>query len=209
MKHTRKIGVHTIVVWGSEQLGPMIEDLLDTLAQLDAKGPPLDVGTHIRYGWITLTLAEEFTDVDWLEVREPDFDGDTANETANGVNVTLDVLLEQGLLCKRLNLTPQAAWWDHTLRLAPGVLDEKHIYLLRHPPASPTDTGWYIGPVDEKKQVRAEDVERMPVWQLYKLRRDLMQLLALPVGYMATVWGTTLESISNPQDDEIFSVDSQ
>ena len=57
MRHERQIGTNLIIVNALDEQAPMVEDLLDTLAQLDAKGPALHEGMHIGYGRITL-LAE-------------------------------------------------------------------------------------------------------------------------------------------------------
>ena len=56
MKLTRKIGQHEITVHVAPSLAPLAEDLLTTLAELDARGPVLQAGSTIGFGWSTLTL---------------------------------------------------------------------------------------------------------------------------------------------------------
>ena len=155
MELKRKIGANIVVVRVSDELVPLAEDLLDILETLNAKGPALHEGTRIAYGWTTLTLGEGYEDEPSLNVRAPDLESENPQETTLGsVSDTLDVILQQGSVCKLVGVDPVAAWYTHDVRLAPGVLDEKVVYLHRRRPTSDHDTGWYIGSVANEDGVR-------------------------------------------------------
>ena len=205
MELKRKIGAHVIVLLVRDDLGPMAEDLLDTLEKLDAKGPALREGTRIAYGWTTLTLAEGYESEPSLDIREPDLDSeDPLQITLAGADETLDVILQQGSVCKLVDVEAVASWYMHDVRLAPGVLDEDAVYLHRQRPTSDHDTGWYIGSVANQNGVRPEDVETMPVWQVFQRRRALLQVMALPIEYLAIVKYTYVDAILDPSNKEIY-----
>lgn len=204
MKHKRRIGEHVVIVSTAEDLAPLAEDLLDTLERLDARGPKLRDGFKIGYGWVMLTLEEGLTEDDSLDVLEPNLFTNPLEHTKSTVHETFDVLLEQGRACKLVHAEPIAAWYTHDVQLAPGVLDEDKVYLLRRPPTSDHDTGWYIGSVVEPEGPKAEELETLPVWRIFQKRRELLDAMALPFGYMAVVVGTYIDAILDPSNKEVY-----
>jgi hypothetical protein len=200
----RTIGDRVVVVSVADDYAPLGEDLLTTLEKLDAKGPPIKEGSRIAYGWSQLTIADNLAERGTLEVQEPDFDGDPMHDTRSGVYDTTDVLFLQGRLCKQLKVEPTAAWFAHGVVLMRGVLDQKKVYLQRQAPSSQQDTGWYIGPVDKKAQPKPEDLETLPVWKIFQQRRNLLEAMALPVGYLAVFNGSYLEAVLDPNNREVL-----
>src|SRR5689334_15945280 len=93
MKLDRPIGDRRITLIVPDSIGPLAEDLLDKLVELDAKGPRLAAGSTIAYGWATLTIDADFDGN--LEIREPDFRRDAARDTQFGATNTLTVLRRQ------------------------------------------------------------------------------------------------------------------
>jgi hypothetical protein len=114
------------------------------------------------------------------------------------------VILEQGKVCKSVNVEPMAAWYTHDVQLAPGVLDEPKVYLLRRPPASDHDSGWYIGPVANEAGAKAEELETLAVWQVFQRREALLEVMALPVGYLAVMFHSLVDAILDADNREVF-----
>jgi hypothetical protein len=204
MEHRRKIGGNVIIVSVADDLGPLAEDLLDTLAKLDAKGPTLHDGSRIAYGWTLLTLEEGYEQEPTLMVCEPDYFDDPLQSTLPSFTDTARVLFDQGSVCKSLNVEPVASWYTHEVRLAPGVLDEDKVYLLRRAPASDHDTGWYVGPLATRDELKEEELETIKVYELLRRRRDLLHAMALPVGYLAVYFGSIIDAILDPNNKEVF-----
>jgi hypothetical protein len=206
MKVQRKIGANVIAVRIADDIVPMAEDLLDILEKLDKKGPALKEGSRIAYGWTTITIAESLEERNTLEVQEPYFGRghDPVRQLQSGISHTARVILDQGKVCKSVGVEPVVAWYMHDVQLEPGVLDEEKVYLQRRPPASDHDTGWYVGSA-EKKEGPAEDaLETLAVWQVFERRRDLLDAMGLPVGYLAVFIDTFIDAILDPNNEEVF-----
>jgi len=205
MKLTREIGGKRIAVHVPPSLAPLGEDLLEKLAELDAKGPPLSDGSTIAFGWTQLTLEERG---DELVVREPDYCGDALHDTVSDVGYTLRVIVDQLRVCKRVGAEPQDTWYASRLLVKRGALDEERVYLERKPPMHAEDSGWYLGTVNgalEREAPSADDLEMLYVYELFPKRYGLLRAMALPVGYLAVFSRMSIEHVLDPSNDDVWS----
>lgn len=201
MKLTRRIGKHPVTIQFADDLKPQAEALLDKLAELDAKGPPLHDGSVIDFGWSRLTLEAED---DGLVVCEPDFVGDPKEGTSCVIAATLRISLRQAELLQRLGVEGLDARWDSTLAVQRGALANARIYLERMASENPGFSGWYIGEVKDSGPVKREDLESIPVHRLYTERPELLDALALPPGWLVVFDGQVIEAVLNPAGKNVW-----
>ncbi|MEW5740560.1 MAG: hypothetical protein AB1938_16650 [Myxococcota bacterium] len=167
------------------------EALLDKLAELDARGPPLEDGTTIDFGWSRLALAE--VDENVLEVEEPFFGDDPVRRRLLGAHDTLDVAQAQVDVLRKVGVDGVDARFDTQVIVRRGCLGTERIYLKRDAPQG-RSSGWYIGEV-ERPDVEEQDLEVVTVADVFKKRRYAMRVLALPPGYMAVLDGDFIEAV--------------
>ena len=192
MNLSRQIDGQQVTISVADHHGPLGEDVLETLQKLDAKGPPLRDGMHVAFGWTVLTLTRVGEE---LRVYEPDFRSDPLQFTSPMVYDTLWVLAAQISLCKKVRVEPQVAWYTHQVLVRRGVLDERRVYLERRAPSTADDSGWFIGSVEKHDQPPLSDLDAMPVLEVYRRRRTLLEAMALPTGYLAVYDGDVLEAV--------------
>jgi hypothetical protein len=207
MRLSRNIGAHVVVAHVPPSLAPLGEDLLAKLAELDAKGPPLHEGSTIAFGWAKLTLEEGESDGE-LVVAEPDFHGDALHRTFRDVGATLEVIADQLRVCKRAGAVPQDSWYASRVLCKRGALDERRVYLERRAPQREDDSGWYVGPAEQggaAQEITAADLESVYVYELYARRRELLDVMALPIGYLAVFSDSAIVSVVDPANEDVWS----
>jgi hypothetical protein len=78
---------------------------------------------------------------------------------------------------------------------------ERRIGNLERTPPTPGDSGWYIGEVEgARTKKNVSDLEAIRVCDLLEKRPTLMEVLALPPGYLVVVSGLTIEAVLNPEN---------
>ncbi|MEW6432866.1 MAG: hypothetical protein AB1730_15280 [Myxococcota bacterium] len=194
MMLTRTIGPNTVRVEVLERQRAQAEALLDKLAELDARGPRLQDGTTIDFGWSRLTLV----DVDGiLDVEEPEFRGDPFESRMPGAFETIGVAQDQVDVLRRVGVEGVDARFDSAVIVRRGCLSAPRIYLKRDEPEG-RSSGWYIGDVAHP-EVEKEDLEVITVADVFKQRSEAMRVLALPPGYMAVLDGSVIEAVVDPE----------
>src|SRR5438552_10115503 len=110
MKYSRQIGSHVVVAECGEDLSDQANALLETLEQLDARGPPLHDGSVIEFGWSRLVLRGADSE---LLVGEPDFGGNPLRDSRPTVDDTLRVLRDQGWVTTSTSVEPLVAYFSN------------------------------------------------------------------------------------------------
>jgi len=200
MKLFKEIGEDTLEIECSPTLQAPAEALLKVLSDLNQKGPTLQDGSKILYGWVKLKLNK----IDnLLKVCEPDFLNDSSIDYIPQVNQTLQVLEDQGRLIHQLGCHPKATLYSDTIIVAKSCLSEEKIYLERQKPSKEGDSGWYIGSTERKINTDS-DLDVIQAYQLLKLRPKLMQVLLLPVNYLVVFSGNLLEVILDDNNIQVW-----
>ena len=120
------------------------------------------------------------------------------------VDYTLRVIDEQARLIQRIGCSSKATLFTGSLVLAKACLAERRIYLERRAAVKENDSGWYIGPLDHPLAER-ERLASIQAYRLLRLRPEVMPVLALPEGYIATFDGERLEAILDHRDVRVWS----
>jgi hypothetical protein len=169
------------------------EWLADLLHSLD----PVE-GTAVEVGWSILKFA--IVDGE-LTVCEPDFSGNPLQSNRPDVSTSLKVQLAQNSVLSRLKVEGLPARFDQKVVVWKGSLEEGRIVAQRQNPA-PGDTGWYIAPARVTTAPTPDDLEAFSSFELLRRRPELLQVLALPVGWL-TIWNAAaLESVVDENDEE-------
>lgn len=94
---------------------------------------------------------------------------------------------------------------DHTVILAPGVLDGRDVFLLRQPGQTKSDSGWFIGPLE---QLASGDPDSgllaVNIAWLAERRPWIPGLLGLPVGYLVVIMGGAILAVLDENDSAVF-----
>lgn len=200
----------TVLIRCDYRLEQQAEWLLKTLADIH-KHDPLQEGATIELGWSVLTLVDEDGK---LVVCEPDFAESPFENAIADVTMTLHILAEQNYIISQTHTseTAQIPRFDDTIVMQKGVLDETDIYLERDEASDDEDSGWFIGSLgnddeDETKELDAENLEAIYVYELLKTRPALLSVLGLPAGYVVVFTGDDIDSIVDENDNDVWNVE--
>lgn len=177
--------------------------LLGALTEMHKGGPSLKSGSVVHYGWVDLRLEICDAEATVLRVCEPDFVGAGIEHTIPRVDYTLRVLEEQARLLRTLGCSGEQTTCTDSVVVARDCLLEPRIYLERRAAVGRRDSGWYIGPVESSN---GNELESVPAYRLLSLRPEVMPVLSLPRGYIATFDGERLEAILDDQDRRLWPV---
>jgi len=198
MTFHRHIAGRSVSLNCASDLQPQADAVLDALEARADSGPTLADGTTVQFGWTRLTLR---ADDQALVVCEPNFDGDALKEERDSVDVSLRVLTEQVAVLRQVNAPAYPIEFSDWVVVDGNSLSVARIYLQRKPPATASDSGWYIGAV-ENPYVAGDEAALggARVYQFHKLRPTVLSVLALPPEYMVVINGVQIEAIFDPGD---------
>jgi hypothetical protein len=196
---TAVIGVKRVTARCAQRVALQAQWVLDLLGKLELESEILRDGSRIELGWVILTVAGtsgEFT------LLAPDFARDPFRDATDDLTVCLEVQAKQNDVLRRLGVEGETASFQDKVVIAKGALHLERVYLERTANVAKGDSGWYIGPVintDEKPPLEA-----IYVFELLKHRPDLLQVLALPPGYLVVFDRDKIESILNSDDVDVW-----
>lgn len=172
---------------------------MEEILKVDESEGPLKEGSSIRIGWTTFTIRSRGSE---LEVCEPDFDTDPQRALRPDITTSLVILVEQTRMVRRLAVDPIPAHYTEKVVFADGALGAHHVYMERSKEVSAGDSGWYVGFASTKTQ---GELRATYVYRLLKEARSLMSVLALPPGFLVVFLGGRIDSILDPQDNELWT----
>ncbi|MCE5170384.1 hypothetical protein LQV63_13795 [Paenibacillus profundus] len=196
---SKRIGTRTFHVTCKEELAVAADSLLQIFEELEQEEGHLKDGANIQVGWTILHLSQRGEDV---AVMAPAYDKNPFVDKTDDLTASLFVQLQQNYCLQRLQLEGEAACFQDKIIAAKGVMDTERVYLERTQNGGDGDSGWYIGPVDGA--VKDEDLEAYYIYQLLHLRPSLLQVLALPRGYMAVYDGDEIEAVLDAEDVNVW-----
>lgn len=204
-KRTLAAGNAVLVAHHADGLGDHAEWLLHAVKSFDGRGKGLVDGATIQIGWAVLSLRQRGSE---LWICEPNFSKDPLKDIRPDVTVTLMVLGQQREVMARLGegLDFLAVRFDEMILIAKGCLAEPRLYLHHRWEKEGTDSGWYIGVVDQELENTPDNFEKIFAYQLLQSRPELLQVLILPREYIAYFDGERLEGISDENDEEVWNL---
>jgi hypothetical protein len=180
----QRVGGENLIIECDEYLEAQVRLVFRSIESAVGQGLELRVGTRIQIGWSVLTLRE---DADGLRVCEPIFRKDLANELNSTLDITLGVLLSQVQILHRVAAEGMdVVYWQAVLARRDAIATAE-IYLKRTVPIRKHDSGWYIGDLNAIEDATEEETEAIEISQLLTSRPAVLQLLALPPGFIATM----------------------
>jgi hypothetical protein len=194
MQLSMRMGRHQILLDCDRHFEQAGRSVLLKLSELDQRGPALGDGSKVQFGWSVLTLRLEQEN---LRIYEPDYFGDALHGLRPTLDTTLEVITEQAEVLRRERVEGLDARFDHYVLAWPGALAAREIFLSRRSDRQPDDTGWFIGDLALLDSGATDKVlEALRVFELLKLRRSVMQVLALPPGYAVVMRGGEIDSMA-------------
>jgi len=186
-----------------ELLDGQAERILELCAPLKNEGPGLADGVTIGLVWTILTVRELGGD---YVLSEPEFSRNPFDELSPELSFTLQTALMHGMLHAQTGAPVGACTFTDGVALAPGVLDEDEVVLVRqHETDEDGFSGWCVGPVDPDAFAEAfagEEVDVVPGAALVGVRPHLIKVLTLPAGWSARFEGHRVVSVRDPDGGE-------
>ncbi len=189
----------TLSVSCSKALSEQARWLLDLLTKMNSTGKEMFDGTTIQLGWSILSLRSSGST---LCVCEPNFDTNPFRETRDDLTCTLTIQAQQNEVLRKLGLDGVPAVFDEKIVLSKECLSMQRVYLERSAGNVKGDSGWFVGPAESAPK-RTEH-EAVYVYQLLRLRPTLMQVLALPPGFMVVLDGNLIEAVLNERNENLW-----
>jgi hypothetical protein len=203
MIFAREISGQLLSVECTPGLQGAAEDVLITFASLTREGNVLQNDFRIRFGWSLLTLR---SDRGGLRVCEPHFTGDPFKELNSTLDITLNVLADQVALLRMVGEEGVDVRFDQQIVFAGDSLTAKSIYALRTEAQSEEDSGWSVAPVPVGGTlINTGNLSVLRIYELIVRRPVLLQVMTLPVGYLATVNGDRLVEVTGPDGEVRWS----
>ena len=200
-QRSRQIGNRTFMVTCREFFAKQADFLLELLADVENESGPIQNGAKIQVGWTIFIVNERDGQ---MEVVAPDYDTNPFTDTNPDLSVSLYVQLAQNHCLQTLQIAGEAALFQDKIVVAKGALEQKRIYLQRGDHAGDGDSGWYLGPVEG--EVDSDDLQSYYIFQLLKHRPSVLQVLALPPGYLAVFDGEQLEAVLDEHDENVWPI---
>lgn len=195
---TREIGGRAVVARCEPTLAPEAARLLDGVARKWPNGRGLAEGATFDAGWTRLRLIGADGA---LVLCEPDFEH---GGHVSHVQHTLAVAAAQAKVLRRLRVKGDAPRHDAKVVVRRGALEAARAQLERHTVA-PGSSGWFVGLPDEDPPPEASAFETLTVGDLVERRPALLALFALPVGYTAIVAGEGVETVLDPDFEDVWA----
>jgi len=198
----KRIGQTVLRARSAAGLESQTEWLLSTVSKFHGQGKGLADGIIVQVGWSLLRMRSDGNE---LAVCEPDFDGNPFKDFRDDVTTTLMVLASQNTVLSKVGVERSALRFDEKVVMKKGVLSEARIYAERQDPR-PGDSGWYVGPRSKGGAAPGVDeLEAKWVFEFGKLRPCLLDVMALPPGYVAIFDGERIEGIADPNDRDLWN----
>lgn len=168
--------------------------LLDRLAE--TRSWVLD-GEPLRVGWSLFTPRRVGPRI-W--VHEPDFDSDPLQSTRNDISVSIGVLAQQIEVVRRVGATPLDVSFSDVIEVQREALEVPDAVLERFEVANKGHSGWIAKPRGDD----SGELRRIAIFELLRTRREWLQVLCLPPGYLAVFRQADIEAILDRNDNDVW-----
>lgn len=190
-----------IVMRYSSRLSEQAKWLAELIVDMSRKGVSIEGGVKIQFGWSFL-IFRNFDD-NQLILCEPDFSRNPFSEEKNSIDSTLEVQALQNSFAKRCGVDPIATLFQDKIILVKGCLNKEKLFMERiEPDLEKGDSGWFINTFEDDSE--NIEYEAIYVFQLLKLRPELMSVLMLPPGFIVLVDRNTIEKVINEKNEVVL-----
>ena len=197
-----------IIVNFDEHLSNLVDWLLEYMTRTFSNSNELKDGFKIVLAWSALTLR--CNDSGDLVLCEPDFSKNPFQDEVDNVNCSLLMQSLQLGLTRDLNESPLFTSFQDSIIIRKGCFEFSELYMIRNEPnKEKQDSGWYISTRElehSKEYPTSSDYESVYAFELIKYKPALLEALGLPIGFFVTSNNNQIETISNADNEEVFSV---
>jgi hypothetical protein len=177
----------------SSRFAPAVVHVFEAFERLPEARNGLQAGVQLRFGWSLLHLIE---DGDALRIAEPDFSQWPLLRWNSSLDTTLEVLSAQVSLIRKLRVVGVDAYLDQVVLMSEGTLDDPEVFLQRDSSLSEADSGWTLSPFPPSDTSSGDaELQAVTIASLAARRPSLLQVLTLPIGYIAIFSGDSLEQV--------------
>jgi hypothetical protein len=183
------------------EFGQQATSVLKMFKQLQVKE-----GQQVEFGSTVLSIAKEEQE---LAIVEPDlFIDDPLSHWIDDITITLRLARDQIAFLSMLDLKPVGCSLFQKMVVGKNALSHPNIYLHRQASSDANDSGWFIGYSDNSQdEMDANDPENydsMYIFELFQTRPRFLEMICLPVGYVAIIKDNSLQAILDESDRAIF-----
>lgn len=184
-----------------ELLHGVVESMLRHIASLESAPPGLSNGTTIQYGWTTVRLWDDGSD---LVVCEPDWTNHPRYRARPVVTFSAMHLVMLRVVADVTGTTNEDCSCHQTLVVERGALETERVLMMRSQPSSAEDSGWRV----RCSATTEFNGEELPMTALVSVRPELLKVVMLPVGWSAHLNGHEIEKVLDRDGNNRFVGDA-
>lgn len=178
--------------------------LLNMFEQEHKKSNIIKDGFKIQAG-CTMYLFKEIDDE--IKVLAPDYSKDPMKDTTDNLSLSLILQLQQNSILKKIGIDGELIAFDDRIVILKEAKNSDNIYLERAKEYEKGNSGWYIGVIENDKAKAPDDAgqyESIYAYEVLRFRPDLIQLLALPKGYLVVIIDNEIKEISDGDNNVAY-----
>lgn len=195
--YEKRIINKTIAGSAEEELETQMEMLFALLEQVEEE--KLINGFSIQIGWSVYYLHE--SEPGYFTLTTHDYSINPFEDRTEDLTLALWVQLEQSEFLRKIDVDGLSTKFSDKIILTKGVLETEKIYLQRNSDVEKGDSGWYIGPVEDRSSA---ELYALYAYQLLNIRPEIIRVLALPNDYMVVVEGKEIKVVLNENDMDVI-----
>ncbi|MGW9112073.1 hypothetical protein [Microbacterium sp. NPDC055683] len=198
---TSSAGGATIRATASVELEALAQGVISTFEERSADWRD---GYSIGFGWGPLFLREEDGG---YRVVAPDFAVDPRGGTTDDLTLSIWLMVALNALPTAAGVDAADIAYDDDVICVKGWQERGMLSLTRIATTTPHDSGWFVEPFppESAEPWRADQLVRLPAWQVLRARRAVARCLALPVGVTAIVEGDVVRTLVRDSDREVLA----
>lgn len=186
----------------SESLESLVESFIQLLEEEDSKYGIIKDDYTVEAGWSFYFISREN---DNYRISVPDYSKDPFSDKTDDLTTALTVQSMQNELLKDIKQKGCAVTFQDKIVVLKEALFNDEVYMHRSREREGTDSGWYLGLVnDQKDKHPVSDYASIYTYELLKYNPVLLRVLSADVGDMVMIHGNEIVEIVDGNDEKIY-----
>ena len=186
----------------NEILKSFIESFIKLLEEEDNQYGIIKDDYTIEAGWSMYFINKENEN---YRISVPDYNKNPFIDKTDDLTIALTIQKMQNELLKDINQKGCPVTFQDKIVVLKEALYNKEVYMHRSREREGTDSGWYLGIVnDQKEKHPVSDYTSIYTFELLKHNPVLLRVLSADVGDIVIVYENEIVEIVNGNDEKIY-----